>query len=84
MGRGGHVARIGAKRNAHRILVGKPEGKKPVGRHTQRWEDNVNMDLRETGWGRMDWIHLAHGPMESSCEHCNEPSGSIKCWEFIK
>jgi hypothetical protein len=55
----GRVARIGAKRNAYRILMGKPEGKRPVGRPRCRWEDNVKMDLRKIGWGRMDWIILA-------------------------
>jgi hypothetical protein len=44
----GHVARIGAKRNAYRFLVGKPEGKRPLGRPRSRWEDNIKMDLRET------------------------------------
>jgi hypothetical protein len=39
--------------------VGKPEGKRPLGRHRRRWEDNIKMDLRETGWGGMDWIELA-------------------------
>jgi hypothetical protein len=50
---------MGAKRDAYRILVGKPEGKKPLGRHRRRWEDNTSMDLREIGWGGMDWIYLA-------------------------
>jgi hypothetical protein len=54
----GHVAYMREKRNAYKILVGKPEGKKPLGRPKCRWEDNVNMDLRETGWGGMDWIDL--------------------------
>jgi hypothetical protein len=48
------------KRNAHRILVGKPEGKRPLGRPKRTWEDNIKMDLREIGWGGMDWIDLAH------------------------
>jgi hypothetical protein len=52
-----HVARMGEKRNAYRILVGKPEGKKPIPRC--RWEDNIKMDLREIGWGDMDWSDLA-------------------------
>jgi hypothetical protein len=52
----GHVERIGEKRNAYRILVGKPEGKRPLG---GRWEDNIRMDLREIGWGGMSWIDLA-------------------------
>jgi hypothetical protein len=55
----GHVARMGEKRNAYRILVGKPEGKRPLRRPRRRWEDNIKMDLREIGWGGMDWIDLA-------------------------
>jgi hypothetical protein len=55
----GHVARMGEKRDAYRILVGKPERKRPLGRPRRRWEDSVRMDLREIGWGGMDWIDLA-------------------------
>jgi hypothetical protein len=55
----GHVARMGEKRNAYRFLVGKPEGKRPLGRHSLRWEDNITMDLREIGWCDMEWIDLA-------------------------
>jgi hypothetical protein len=47
------------KRNAYMILVGKPEGKRPLGRPTRRLEDNIKMDLKQTGWGGMDWIDLA-------------------------
>jgi hypothetical protein len=47
------------KRNAYKVLVGKPEGKRPVGRPRRRWEDNIKMDLREIGWSGMDWIDLA-------------------------
>jgi hypothetical protein len=47
------------KRNAYRVLVGEPEGKRPLGRPRRRWEDNIRMDLREIGWGGMDWIDLA-------------------------
>jgi hypothetical protein len=50
---------MGAKKNAYRILVGKPEGKRPLGRPRSRWEDNIKMDLREIGWGGVDRIHLA-------------------------
>jgi hypothetical protein len=49
----------GEKRNAYRILVGKPEGKRPLGRPRRRWLNNIKMDLREIGWGGMDWIDLA-------------------------
>jgi hypothetical protein len=48
-----------AKRKACRILVGKPEGKRTLGRPRRRWVDNIKMDLREIGWGGMDWIYLA-------------------------
>jgi hypothetical protein len=50
-----------AKSNAYRILVGKPEGKRPLGRPRRRWVDNIKMDLivREVGWDSMDWINLA-------------------------
>jgi hypothetical protein len=54
-----HVARMGENRNAYRILVGKPEGKRPPGRPRSRWEDNIRMDVRVIGWGGMDLIDLA-------------------------
>jgi hypothetical protein len=49
---------MGEKRSAHRILVRRPEGTRPLGRPRRRWEDNIKMDLEEMGWG-MDWIELA-------------------------
>jgi hypothetical protein len=55
----GHVARMGETRNAYRILVGKPEGRRPLGRPRRRWVDNIKMHLREIGWDGMDWIDLA-------------------------
>jgi hypothetical protein len=55
----GNVARMGEKRNAYRISVGKPEGKRPLRRYRCRWEDNIKIDLREIGLGGMDWIDLA-------------------------
>jgi hypothetical protein len=55
----GHVVRIREKRNAHRLLVGKLRGKRPVGRPRRRWVDNIRMDLGEVGWGDVDWIGLA-------------------------
>jgi hypothetical protein len=54
----GHVAYMGEKRNAYRILVGKPKRERPLGRPTRSWEDNIKIDLREIGWGGMDWIDL--------------------------
>jgi hypothetical protein len=55
----GHAARIGERRNAYKILVGKPEGKRPLGRPRRRWVDNIKIDLREVGWDGRDWIDLA-------------------------
>ena len=56
---GGHVARMEQTRNAHRILVGKPDGKKPLRRPRCRWDDNIKMDLREAGCDAGNWIDLA-------------------------
>jgi hypothetical protein len=50
---------MGARRVAYRVLVGKPEGRRPFDRPNRRWEDNIKMDLRDVGWGNMDWIDLA-------------------------
>jgi hypothetical protein len=55
----GHVAWMGEERSVYRVLVGKPEGKKPLGRPRCRWEDNIKMDLQEVGYWGMDWIQLA-------------------------
>jgi len=55
----GHVARMGEEREVYRILVGKPEGRRPLGRPRRRWEDNIRTDLQEVGCGYMDWIGLA-------------------------
>ena len=55
----GHVARLGDKRGVYRVLVGKPEGKRPFGRPRRRWKDNFKMDNQEVGCGSMDWIELA-------------------------
>jgi hypothetical protein len=54
-----HVARMGEMRRVYNILVGRPEGRRPVGRPRRRWEDNIEMDLREIEFGDVDWIHLA-------------------------
>jgi hypothetical protein len=50
---------MGERRGAYRALVGKPDARRPLGRPRRRWEDNIKMDLREVGWGSMDWINLA-------------------------
>jgi hypothetical protein len=73
----GHVARMGEKRNLYRLLVGKPEGKRQLGRPRRRWIDNIKVDLLEIG------LIVVPGlvQVESSCERGNEPSGSINCWE---
>ena len=55
----GHVASMGEERGAYRVLVGKPDGKRPLGRPRLRWVDNIRMDLQEVGCGYVDWIGLA-------------------------
>ena len=55
----GHVARMGEERGVYRVLLGTPEGKRPMGRPRRRWVDNIRMDLQEVGCGYMDWIGLA-------------------------
>jgi len=55
----GHVARMGEKRGVYRVLVGRPEGKRPLGRPRRSWVDNIMMDLQEVGYGYVDWIGLA-------------------------
>ena len=57
----GHVAHLGDKRGIYRVLVGKPEGKRPLGRPRRRCEDNIKMNLQEVGCGGVDWIELAKG-----------------------
>jgi hypothetical protein len=55
----GHVGCLGEERNAYRILVGKPEGKRPLGRPRRRWEDKNKIDFREIEWDGMEWMNLA-------------------------
>jgi hypothetical protein len=54
----GHVARVGEESRVYKVLVGKPEGKRPLGRPRHRWENGIRMDLREIGLGNVDWIRL--------------------------
>jgi hypothetical protein len=65
------------KRNAYRILVLKPEGKRALGRPRRRWEGTIKLDIKR-GWGDMDWIDLAHvrDQWRAVVKHGNEPSGS--------
>jgi len=57
----GHVARMSEERGVYRVLVGKKEGKRPLGRSRRRWVDNIMTDLQEVGCGYMDWIGLVQG-----------------------
>jgi hypothetical protein len=50
---------MGEGRGAYRVLVGRPEGRRPLGRPRRRWKDNIKMDLQEVGWGDVDWIDMA-------------------------
>jgi hypothetical protein len=71
---------VGEKRNAYRLLVGKPEGRRPLGRPKRRWVDNIRMNLGEVGWGDVE----GKEQVESFCEFGIESSGSVKCWENIE
>jgi hypothetical protein len=75
----GHVARMGEGRGVYRVLVGRPEGKRPLGRPRRRWENNIKIDLRETGIDGANWIRLAQDRVQwRACEHGNESLGSIR------
>jgi len=77
----GHAALMGERRGAYRVLVGKPEGKRPLGRPRHRWEDNIKMDLQEVGCEDMNWIDL--GQVVDTCKCGNEPPVSIKVGHFL-
>jgi hypothetical protein len=76
---------MGEKRKAYGLLVGKPEGKRPLGRPRRRWVDNIRIDLGEVGWVDVDWIDLAKDRNRWSAlvNSVLNPSGSMKCWETI-
>jgi hypothetical protein len=80
-----HVVRMGEMRNAYNILVGKPEGKRTLGRPKRRWKNNTRMNLRGNRVRRcgLDASGTGLGPVIGSCEHGNEPSGSIKGEELL-
>ena len=61
----GHVARMGERTGVYRVLLGKPEGKRPLGRDRRRWEENIKIDLHEVGCRGMDWIDLAQDREDS-------------------
>jgi hypothetical protein len=73
-------------RNAYGILVGKSEGKRPLGRPRHRWVDDIQMDHKRDrmGWYGLDRTGSGYGPVEGSFEHGDEPSGSIKHWEVLE
>ena len=66
----------------YRVLVKNPDGKRPLGRPRHRWEENIKMDLQEVGYG-LDRAGSGKGQVAGTCECGNEPSGSIKCGEFL-
>jgi hypothetical protein len=74
----GHVACMGEERKVYNVLMGKPEGRRPLGRSSRRWEDGVRMDLREIGLGvcGLDSTVSRQGPVAGCCECGDEPSGS--------
>jgi hypothetical protein len=76
---------MGDRRSVYRVSVGKPKRKRPLGRPRRRWKDNINMDFQEVGSGGMDWIELAlnRDRWRGTCECDSEPSGAIKCGEFL-
>jgi hypothetical protein len=79
-----HGARIREERGVYKVLLGKREGKGPLGRPRRKWEDNITMDLQEVGCRGMDWIGMAlERDVAGYCECGSEPAGSIKCGEFL-
>jgi hypothetical protein len=75
---------MGTKRVAYRILVGRPDGKRPLGRPRLRWEVNIKMYLQQFGWGAwtgLIWLRIVTG--DRACEYGNGRSGSKKCGEFL-
>jgi hypothetical protein len=73
----------GAKRNPYGLLLGTPEGRRPLRRPRRRWVVNIKINLNRDsmGWYGLDRSGSGMGPVKGSCEHGNEPAGSIKCWE---
>jgi hypothetical protein len=81
---GGAYSAYGEGRGVYRVLVGKPEDKRPLGRPSRRWEDNIKMDFQEVRCGGMDWIELdQHRQVAGTCNSGKVHSGSINCREFL-
>jgi len=76
---------MGERRGVYRVLVGKSEGKRPLGRHRSRWEGNITMDIQEVGGGGIDWIELAQDRdrWQALVNVVMNLSGSIKCGKFL-
>ena len=81
----GHVARMGEGRGVHRVLIGKPEGKRPLGRPRRRWKNNIKMDLQEVGGSCGDSMELAQDRdrWRGACGYGEEPSGSQNAGNFL-
>ena len=81
---GGSCSKYGGQERLYRVLVGKPEGKRPLGRSRHIWEDYIKIVLQKVGCGGMAWIEMVQdGQVAGTCECGNEPPGSIKCGEFL-
>ena len=80
-----HVARMVEERGLCRVLLGKPEGRRPLGRPRRRWVDNIRTDLQEVGCGYMDWIGMAQDRdrWRTLLGAVMNTSGSVKCGEFL-
>jgi hypothetical protein len=78
----GHVAHVGDRKGAYRVLVGRGERRRPLGRPRCRLEDNIKMDLQALGLGGMEWIDVAQGQVAGTCECSHESLSSTKCGEF--
>jgi hypothetical protein len=81
----GHVACMGEGRGVYRVFVGKPEGKRPMGRPRRRWDDNMKLDLKgdRDRWGKPDSAGSGYGPMADFCENGTEALGSIKKGGYV-
>jgi hypothetical protein len=74
-----YICTHGEGKGVYRVLVGRPEGKRLLGRYRRRWDDNIKLDLREIGIDGANWIAgTLEGPVAGFCEHGNEPLGSMR------